>query len=137
MVAPTVDQTAVWDIVKATLVLLVPAGVTVYRRGAVPGTDGNSGTLPQKFVALHLERRYIPAAHGSRHRSRSGWRMVVRAVADSSRNAEALLVDCSGIEDVEFVVGADTSTPVAQETSEAVKPDDGKFSAATTYTFTL
>lgn len=137
MVAPTIDQTAIWDVAKAALALLVPVGTTVYRRGSVPGADGNTGTLPQKFVTLHLERRYIPTSHGSRRRTRSGWRMIVRAAADSSRNAEALLVDCSGVEDVEFVVDGETSTPVAHEASEAVKADDGKFSAATTYTFTL
>lgn len=137
MVAPTIDQTAIWDIAKASLAALVPAGVTVYRKGSVPGSDGNQGTLPQKFVALHLERRYIPASHGSRRRSRSGWRMVVRAVADMPRNAEALLVDCSGIEDAQLTVDGSRSTPVEHESSEAVKADDGKFSAATTYTFTL
>lgn len=137
MVAPTLDQTAIWDVAQAALAPLFPAGVTVYRKGDVPGSDGNEGILPQKFVTLHLERRYIPASHASRLRSRSGWRMVVRAAADMARNAEALLVDCSGIEDAQLVVGGGRSTPVEHESSEAVKADDGKFSAATTYTFTL
>lgn len=134
---PTIDETAVWDVVGAALSLLLPTGVELYRSGDVPGADGNGGTPPQKFVTLHLERRYTPASHGSRLRSRSGWRMVVRAVADATRNAEALLVDCSGIEDTQFVVGADISTPVAHETSQAAKADDGKFSGTTAYTFTL
>ena len=134
---PTIDETAVWDVVAAALTPLLPAGVTLYRAGAVPGADGNTGTLPQKFVTLHLERRFLPASHGARLRSRSGWRMVVRAVADTTRNAEALLVDCSGIEDTRLVVDADTSTPVAHETSQAANADDGKFSGTTAYTFTL
>lgn len=137
MVAPTARQIPVWDVAQAALASMPPAGVTVYRKGDVPGSDGNGGTLPQKFITLHLERRYIPASHNSRQRSRSGFRMVVRAVANTARNAEDLLDDCSGIEGVEFVVDGETSTPVAHETSEVVKPDDGKFSAATTYTFTL
>lgn len=134
---PTTDETAVWDVVAAALTPLLPTGVTLYRSGAVPGADGNAGTVPQKFVTLHLERRFLPASHGARLRSRSGWRMVVRAVADTTRNAEALLVDCSGIEDARLVVDTDTSTPVAHETSQAAKYDDGKFSGTTAYTFTL
>lgn len=134
---PTIDETAVWDVAKTALAALVPVGITVFRSGAVPGADGNGGTTPQKFVTLHLERRFLPASHGSRLRSRSGWRMVVRAVADTPRNASALLVDCSGIEDQRLVVDSDTSTPVAHETSEAVKADDGKFSGTTAFTFTF
>jgi hypothetical protein len=137
MVAPTVEQTVTWDIAAAALTALLPAGVTSYRKGAVPGADGNSGTLPAKFVTLHLERRYLPPSHGSRLRSRSGWRAIARAVANTTRNADALLDDCSGIEDQRLTVEGRRSTPVEFESGVPAAPDDGKFSGSLTWTFTF
>lgn len=137
MVAPTVEQTVTWDVVAAALTALLPVGVTVYRKGTVPGADGQAGTLPQKFVTLHLERRYLPPSHGSRLRSRASWRAIARAVANTTRNADALLDDCSGIEDQRLTVEDYTSTPVEFESGVPAAPDDGKFSGSLTWTFTL
>lgn len=137
MVAPSVDETAVWDLVAALLTPMLDAGVELYRAGAVPGADGNGGTATQKYVTVHLERRYLPAVHGSRLRSRTGWRMVVRAVANTARNAADLLVGCSGIEDQRLMHEGRRSTVVEHESSEAVRADDGKFSGSLTWTFTF
>jgi hypothetical protein len=137
MPAPSIEQTVTWDVVETALTALLPAGVAVYRKGDVPGADGQAGTLPEKFVTLHLERRYLPASHGSRLRSRSGWRAIARAVANTTRNADALLDDCSGIEDQRLTVEGRLSTPVEFESGAPAAPDDGKFSGSLTWTFTF
>lgn len=137
MGTPSVEQTVMWDVVKADLAARVPVDVTIYRKGDVPGADGQGGTLPQKFVTLQLERRYLPPSHGSRQRSRAGWRAIARAVANTTRNAEDLLDDCSGIEGQRLVSDGRRSTPVEYESGTAPGPDDGKFSGSLTWTFTF
>lgn len=132
MPAPSVDSTLVHQAIAALLTPVLPTGCKVYAHGKVPMP------LPQKFVLLTIERAFLPASHGSRLRSRTAWRAYVRSAADSSHNAEDIAAKCSVVlEDSRLVVDGDTSTPVAHDSTEAVRPDDGKFSGMTSYTFTF
>lgn len=136
MVAPSVDENLVHAAVAAVLQPALPAGVSVYAHGKVPGTNGSTAPLPQKWVLLTIERRYTETTHVGR--TRTAWRAYVRSVADSKHNASDLDTRCSkAIEDLLLTVDGETSTPVAHETSETVRPDDGKFSGLTAWTFTL
>lgn len=136
MVAPTIDATLVRAAVTAVLQPAMPTGVTVYAPGKVPGADGNTGTLPQKWLLLTIERRYTETTHVGR--TRTAWRIYTRGVGDTEHNAQVILVRCSeALEDLLLTVDGETSTPVAHETSETVRPDDGKFSGLTAWTFTL
>lgn len=132
MPAPTLDARLVYDAIAAILAPVLPAGVNVYAHGKVPAT------LPAKWVLLTVERTLLAPAHGARVRTRSAWRVYVRPAADTSRNAEGIANDCAvALEDVRLLVAGATSTPVAHDSTEAVRPDDGKFSGMTSYTFTF
>lgn len=139
---PSLDQVSVWDALKDELAILLRDGTGIYRNGKVPGADGqpedpDTGGLPVEFVKLHLERRYLPASHGSRLRSRSGWRVIARFVSDTGRNADALATEASALEGKRLTIGGRTSGPIEFEVAEAVGPDDGKFSGSTTWTVTF
>lgn len=130
MVAPSVDENLVHAAVAAVLQPALPPGVSVYAHGKEPSP------LPQKWVLLTIERRYAETTHVGR--TRTAWRAYVRSVADTKHNASDLDTRCSeAIEDLLLTVDGETSTPVAHETSETVRPDDGKFSGLTAWTFTL
>ncbi|MFJ9387704.1 hypothetical protein ACIRON_02715 [Nocardioides sp. NPDC101246] len=138
MVAPTVDVNAAYAAVSAEIAPSLPTGVKVYRPGKVPGWNGNTGSLPQMWVQLTIERRYTETTHGVRARTRTAFRAYVRSVADTEHNADELTRCCTEVlEDALLTVDGDASTPVEHETSEAVRPDDGKFSGLTAFTFTL
>lgn len=133
---PTVDENVAHAAVKAVLQPALPAGVSVYAHGEVPGTNGGTTPLPQKWVLLTIERRYTETTHIGR--TRTAFRAYVRTVADTKHNAGDLTLRCTeAIEDAVLVIDDVESTMVAHETSEAVKPDDGKFSGMTSFTFTL
>lgn len=136
MVAPTIDAGLAWTAAAAVVQPAMPAGATVYAPGKVPGADGNGGTPPQKWLQLTIERRYTETTHVGR--TRTAFRAYLRAVADTHDNAENILTRaCGAIEDVQIAVDGETSTPVTHETTEAVKPDDGKHSGMASFTFTL
>ncbi|MGH3349309.1 MAG: hypothetical protein ACRDPS_01490 [Nocardioides sp.] len=133
---PTISASLAWDAVTALLTPAMPAGASVYAPGTVPGADGNAGTLPQKWMQLTLERRFTETAHVGR--TRTAFRAYLRAVADNEHNADDILTrGCEAIEEALLVIDGETSTPVAHETTQAVKPDDGKHSGMASYTFTL
>lgn len=128
--APTIDENLVHAAVAAVLQPALPTGVSVYAHGKVPAP------LPQKWVLLTIERRYTETTHVGR--TRTAWRAYVRSVAINTYTARDLTFRCSeALEDLELVIDGETSTPVAHETSEAVRPDDDKFSGLTAWTFTL
>lgn len=132
MVAPTTSANLAHSAIAALLTPALPAGTAVYAHGKVPSP------LPQKFVLLTVERAYVESTHGVRARTRASFRAYVRAVADMKHNADDIADRCSGaLEDAWLVIDGSTSTPVQHESSEFVRPDDGKFSGLTTFTFTL
>lgn len=136
MVAPTIDAALAWTATAALVQPAMPTGTTVYAPGKVPGADQNTGTLPQKWMQLTVERRYTETSHVGR--TRTAFRAYLRAVADTRDNAEDILTrGCGALEEALLVIAGETSTPAAHETSEAVKPDDGKHSGMASYTFTL
>lgn len=132
MVAPTISANLAHSAIATLITPVLPAGTAVYAHGRVPSP------LPQMFVLLTVERAFAETSHGVRSRTRTSFRAYVRAVADHKHNADDITDRCSAVlEDAALLVDGWTSTPVQHESSEFVRPDDGKFSGLTTWTFTL
>lgn len=141
MSAPGLDER---DHRDAIVALLTPVlGVNIYDFGRVPGGIGpdgqtNAGTLPDNYTLLSIERAFVPVSRLCAGPSRSSWRLTLRYVSryvDNARNTQQRIT--GAVESARLVVDGYTSTPVQHETTDAIEPDDGRFSGALTYTYSL
>lgn len=135
--APGLDEQAHVD--ALTDLLTGPLNGHVYSHGKVPGADGNDGDLPDIYVVLTLERRYAgDAPRKAGYVSRSGWRVLVRGVGRTVKEARWALVQAtSALEDVHLVIDETRSTPITHESSTPIAPDDGRQSGLVEWTYAL
>lgn len=138
MTAPALDERDHFDAIKAAL----PAALDghVYR-GEVPGdTKGTdpAGELPDWWVQVHIERRYVESSASGRT-SRSGWRVILRAVDNLPGNVLNTVSQVAAIEGTRLTIDGTESTPLVYDppTDGDLKHDDGRFSAATGCTYAL
>lgn len=130
-----------WDALAA-LLGETELGDHVYDYGTVPGEDGVPGQLPDFYAVLSIERRPVPAskANGT---NRTGWRLTVRYVDKYAANARLVgswvraAFESTPGHGKRIAVGGVQSTPLTHETTQAVGPDDGRFSGSVTYTLAL
>jgi hypothetical protein len=109
----------------------------VYNFGDVPGADGNDGELPDIYAVVHLERRTAPVGPAGLAR-RSGWRIYVRCVGRTVKEARwALKRATNALEGVRIEVDDIRSTPLAHDSSDGVRPDDGRQSGLVEFTYVL
>ncbi len=94
-------------------------------------------TLPARYVILDVERRAIENLWALTPSGVAGWRVSLVSVGKTVREAQWLQTRCSDAldEQVLTVTGADT-TPLSFESDTSPAPDDGWYSATSTYTFT-
>ena len=135
MTAPVLDERIHRDALVSLLAAEV--GDIVYDYGQVPGADGVTGTLPNIFCLLGLERRYAdPTRSGMA--SRSGWRLTVRYVGRTVKEARwAGYHVAAALDGARLTVGDHVSTPVRHETTQAIALDDGRFAGWASYTYSL
>lgn len=107
-----------------------------YDYGTVPGADGNAGTLPPIFVLLGLERRYVEPT-GAGRTTRSGWRLTVRYIGRTTDEARWAAAKVAQAMETRLTVDGVVSTPVTHESTQAIAPDDGRFSGWAAYTYAL
>lgn len=124
----------------ATLVLaalnaaLTPAAAYEYDK--VPGSNGNSGSRPNKYVVVDLSRRYVEKRSASGEVTVSGGRLGVRYVAKSTndaRNMRALAT--ATLEDQILSADLGEIGPFVFESSEPIAPDDELMSGYDVFTF--
>jgi hypothetical protein len=139
--APAVDErehsAALIEAISAALTAIRPdLGEFVYDLGSVPGQDQNKGTVPDLYVALQIERRFVPNPRLVQVPSRSSWRVATICVARTVDNARlAVLAVTNALDGQRLTVGGVTSTPIYLETSSPIIPDDGMFSAQPTWAY--
>jgi hypothetical protein len=140
--APAVDErrhsAAVIAVIQAAFTALDPTWTAnVFDFGEVPGQDENSGTVPDMFVALQIERRFVPNTRMVALASRSSWRISARYVGRTVNNARlAALAVTDALDGTRLTVDAATSTPVLLENTTSIQPDDGMFSGSSQWTYT-
>lgn len=108
-----------------------------YEYASVPGTNGNSGVTPAKYVLFDLSRRYVESRRSSGEVSVSGYRLGTRYVAKSVGDARTMRDRVTAaLEDQIIAVGDDSVGPFTFESSDAILPDDGGYqSGADVWTF--
>lgn len=118
-------------------------GAKVFRFGDVPGAlrpDGsrNPGETPATYVALQVERMYLPTNKNARHSTVSGWRVSARLVGTDSDEAGWVGDKVTkAFENARLTIAGARSTPLQHDVSDPVDRDDGMFSGFVAYTYTI
>ena len=115
------------------------AGCTreVYGYAGVPGTNGNPGTKPTKYLLLNVERMYLPANRMTAQNAVTGYRASVRAIDTDENNVRVSLAQAAVVLDEKRVtVSSKSTTPIQHESSDPVAWDDVAYVATDTYTYT-
>jgi hypothetical protein len=103
-----------------------------YDYGEVPSP------LPFIYALVSVDRRFIPARRTTAQAGRSSWRVTVRSVgrtADECRWAATKVAEA--LDEALLTVGGYGSTRLLHESSSDAEPDDGVFSALSSYTYTI
>lgn len=112
------------------------SGAVAYEYDKVPGSYGNSGARPNKYVVVDISRRFVDKRLSSGEVSISGGRLGVRYVAKSTNDARNMRTLATGVlEDKILITAAGEVGPFVFESSEAIVPDDGYQSGADVFTF--
>ena len=124
--------------------LTAQVGDHVYSPGTVPGDPANPVEaqrklpLPNIFVVMGLERRYADRVVANGLATRTAWRLSTRYVGRSVDEAAWAAYHCAlALEGARLVVNGLTSTPIRQESAQAIALDDGRFSGLTFWTYSL
>lgn len=104
-----------------------------YRYGDLDGK-----TLPHIFALVSVERRFVTPERNGGMSGRSGWRVSVRYVGRSPKEAEwaGFLVN-QALDGTRLTIDGYESTPVTHESTAAVRSDEGRFSGESFFTYTL
>ena len=134
MVLVTEDEQAT-AILAALNTALAPA--VAYEYGDVPGTNGNPGTVPDRYVLIDLSRRYVEGRMISGEPRWKGYRLGTRyaaKVTDDARTMRARVTEALENKTLATASGGEVG-PFVFETAESIRPDDGYQSGADTWTF--
>lgn len=133
--APGLDERLHHAAVSA--LLLEVLNQHVYDYGQVPGADGNEGDMPDVYVVMAVERRTAPTGPGG-FAQVSGWRIYLRGVGTTVAEARwAIAKATAALEGACLAIAGIESTPIAHETSTAVRPDDGRQSGLVEFVYAL
>ena len=103
-----------------------------------PDKDARALPLPEIFVLLGIERRGGIEAKNACRTARSGWRISLRYVGRTVDDARWAASKCAAaLDGTRLVIDGVTSTPVTHESTQAIAPDDGRFSGVEFYTYAL
>lgn len=112
------------------------AGGAPYDLGKVPGSTGNTGTLPQWYTELSVTRRFGGNPRVTTESGVQGYRITTRAVANSAANARNMRAkQHAALEEAVLVIDGEATTPIKFESAEPIAPDDGMFSGLTTWIY--
>lgn len=110
---------------------LTAASARPYDISSVPATATN-------FTQYEVARRFGGNSRSTARSGVVGYRVVTWAVARTVANAHEMRKrQHAALEGVRLSIGGKTSTPVAFESAEDIRPDEGYFSGATFWTFAL
>lgn len=122
----------------ASLLAAAVSPAEIYEHGEVPGLGGNEGDLPKQYVLLQVERMPLPILQASRLSARTSWWVQVRVVDTGVHNCRRLQQLVIGaVENERITLSGHESTPLTFDVADPAASDDGRFSAAVSYTYTL
>lgn len=100
--------------------------------------DAVPSPRPTRYIEFGISRRFGGEPRTSSRKATTGYRLSVRAVADTIKDARTMHEKArAALEGIRVTVDGRVSTPIQFETEEEVGPDDGKFSGHIAYTYTI
>ena len=114
---------------------LAPA--KAYEYGDVPGSNGNAGVTPERYVLVDLSRRFVAGRLLSGEARTKGWRLGTRYVAKLTADARTLRQRVTNTLENRIIrtPAGDEVGPFVFESAEAIRPDDGYQSGSDVWTF--
>lgn len=112
-------------------------GLAAYRQNEVPGSVGGpSGTPPNTFAVVHIERRFTPVTRASGLNDITCWRAVVMHVGNTISNAQLAAMRVSdALDGATLALGGDFYGPVLFELEQAPEFDAGRYAGRTQWTY--
>jgi len=121
-------------ILAALNAALAPA--VAYEYGKVPGSNGNAGTEPPKYVLVDVSRRYVDSFRAGGGPSLKSYRLGTRYVAKSTGDARTMRQRVTdALEGQIITTAAGEVGPFIFEAGDPVLPDDGFQVGTDTWTF--
>ena len=121
--------------ILATLNAAIAPSVA-YEYGKVPGSNGNAGTEPPKYVLVDVSRRYVDSFRGGGGPSVKSHRLGTRYVAKSAGDARTMQRRVTDVLEGQIIAtDAGEVGPFIFESSDAIAPDDGFQVGTDTWTF--
>lgn len=137
-VSVSVDSRDHMIAIKDAIDAALPAALNVYDYSTVPGTNGNSGTVPTTFVIVSVERRFNPTRRLTAQAGSTGWRISARCVASTVTNVGLLLNAVAvALNENRLTIDGDTTTPIQFESDRAAEYDSGKYAAYSIWTYAI
>lgn len=142
--APVLDEREHVEVFKAAVTAKLGPKWRCYGYDEVPGSSQDSdgqtlrGALPNIFVLVSLERRFLQPARLIGRAGRSGWRVSFRGVGRTEDECRwALLRIAEAVDELRFSIDGFRSTVVTHESSTSPEWGDRRYSAIKSYTYSL
>ena len=127
----TEQATAILSAINAAI-----APAVAYEYGGVPGSDGNAGTEPPKYVLVDLSRRYVESFRSGGDPSVLGHRLGTRYVAKNLADARTMRDRVmTALEGQIIATPAGEIGPFVFESSDSFLPTEGFQVGTDTWTF--
>ena len=95
-----------------------------------------ANTLPPLYVVVSLTRRFGGVSRVTTEKAVSGWRLTATAVGTTVDEARWCAERVASLEYSRIAATDYSLSPLMFETADAPRPDDGLYSAPSTWTFT-
>ena len=121
--------------ILATLNTAIAPSVA-YEYGKVPGSNGNAGTEPSKYLLIDVTRRYTDVRRVSGVVSMKGYRLGTRYVAKSIGDAREMRRRTTAVLEDQILATPDGDLgPFTFETADALVLTEGYHVGTDTWTF--
>lgn len=112
-------------------------GVNAFRQNEVPGSVGGpTGTPPNLFTIVHIERRFLPYARASGENDITGWRAVLVCVGRTVAEAQFVAMRTYEVfNEATPTIDGEPFGPVQFELEQTPEPDNGRYTGRTQFTY--
>lgn len=122
--------------VRTAITAALAPSWTAYDYGKVPGADGNTGTLPNIFCLVSVERRFNSNLRLSAQAGTGGWRVSVRCLGRTVDEARwAMDRVTRALNEARLLIDGRATTPIQFESDQAPAFDDGRYSGLSSWTY--
>lgn len=122
--------------VKAAVTSSLAPSWTAYDYGKVPGSDGNSGTLPSIYALVSVERRFNSNLRLSAQASQTGWRITVRSAGRTIDETRwAMNRAAVALNEARLTVEGRATSPIQFEVEQSPELDGGRYSGLSSWTY--